>query len=333
VEAALDSRIEDLTQQLGSKEKLEAYFGAPVKKIRRDYREDIRKQLIIQTLQQQKFGSIQVSRKEVESFFETMKDSLPQKKPMVRMRHLLISIRPNQGAKEQAMARLQDIQEQLKNGGSFEDLAKRFSEDPGTSPRGGDLGFVERGTLFQPFEEAAFLLEPGQISDVVETPIGFHLIQMIEKRGDKIHVRHLLVRLNVTENDEVLVNQKITDLRQRATGGEEFETLVKEFSDDESSKEQAGDLGWLPLEDLQITEFKTAIDTLEIGEISQPFKTQFGYHLVKMENRRGAHTYSLDEDWEEIRWQTLNRKRQTLLLKWIEELKKNTYIEIKNDML
>ena len=156
---------------------------------------------------------------------------------------------------------------------------------------------------------------------------------MIEKRGDKIHVRHLLIRLNVTENDEVLINQKITELRQRATGGEEFETLVKEFSDDESSKEQAGDLGWLPLEDLQITEFKAAIDTLEIGEISQPFKTQFGYHLVKMENRRGAHTYSLDEDWEEIRWQTLNRKRQTLLLKWIEELKKSTYIEIKNDML
>jgi peptidyl-prolyl cis-trans isomerase SurA len=333
VEAALDSRIEDLTRQLGSKEKLEAYFGSPVKKIKRDYREDIRKQLVIQTLQQEKFGSIQVSRKEVETFFETMKDSLPQKKPMVRMRHLLLSVRPNEEAKAQALSRIREIQEQLRNGASFEETAKSLSEDPGTSSRGGDLGFVERGTLFQSFEEAAFLLEPEQISDVIETPIGFHLIQMVEKRGDKIHVRHILIRLAATDNDEDVVRQKILGLRQRVVDGEDFGALVKQFSDDESSKENDGDLGWLPVEDLQIEEFKASIDTLDIGEISQPFKTQFGYHLVKMENRRGAHTYSLEEDWEEIRWQTLNRKRQSLLLKWIEELKKNTYIEIKNDMI
>lgn len=333
VESALEARIDNLIQQLGSKEKVEAYFGMPIKKIKRDYREDVREQLIIQTLQQQKLREVQISRRETEEFFTTMKDSLPKKKPTVKLRHILLQIVPGEGARKQALSRIREIQKQLLNGADFQEMAKIYSEDPGTAKRGGNLGFVERGTLFQEFEEAAFQLEPGEISDVVETSVGFHLIQMVERRGDKINVRHILIRLDTSESDEAYTYQKAEEIRNRVMAGEDFGELAKTFSDDQSSKEAGGDLGWLPVEELQIEAFKNVVDTLEVGEVSQPFKTRFGIHIVKLEGRQKERKISLNDDYEQIREWALNLKRQKVLNNWVEELKKDIYIEIKEDLL
>ncbi len=333
VETALETRIDNLVQQLGSKEKVEAYFGIPIKKIKRDYREDVREQLIIQTLQQEKLREVQISRRETEAFFTAMKDSLPKKRPLVKLRHILFQIVPGESARNAALSRIQEIRNRLLNGADFEEMAKLYSEDPGTASRGGNLGFVERGTLFQEFEEAAFQLEPGEISDIVETSIGFHLIQMIEKRGDKINVRHILIRLGTGESDEKATYDKAIEIRNRALAGEDFGELAKAYSDDQSTKEEGGDLGWLPVEELQIEAFKNVVDTLKEGEISMPFKTQFGFHIVKLEGRQEEREISLDNDYEQIREWALNAKRQKVLNSWVEELKKEIYIEIKEDLL
>ncbi len=333
VEAALEGRIQELIKRLGSKEKVEAYFGAPIKKIKKDYREDIRDQLIVQTLQQKKLRSVQVFRSEVERFYETMKDSLPERKPMVKLRHILLEVRPGEATKQRAMARIGDIQSKLNQGESFEKLTKQYSEDPGTAEGGGDLGFVERGTLFHSFEEAAFSLKPGEVSDVVETPVGLHLIQMVEKRGDKVRLRHILIRLETTPQDAKAVLDTLNKIRNKALAGEDFGKLAKEYSQDVSTKEQGGDLGWMPMEQLQIEVFKNAVDTLKIGQISRPFKTRFGYHIVKLEGKKTARKFSLKGDWDQIREWALNAKRQKVLNQWIDELKKNIYIEVKKDVL
>ena len=136
VESALEARIDNLIQQLGSKEKVEAYFGIPIKKIKRDYREDVREQLTIQILQQEKLREVQISRREIEDFYITMKDSLPKKKPMVKLRHILIQIIPGEGARKQAYAQIRDVQNQLLKGADFEEMARNYSEDPGTASRG-----------------------------------------------------------------------------------------------------------------------------------------------------------------------------------------------------
>jgi peptidyl-prolyl cis-trans isomerase SurA len=333
VETALDARIDNLVKQLGSKEKVEAYFGIPIKKIKRDYRDDVREQLTIQTLQQEKLKEVQISRRETEIFFAAMKDSLPKKRPLVKLRHILFQVVPGEGAKNEALARIREIQNSLLNGADFEEMARLYSEDPGTASKGGNLGFVERGTLFQEFEEAAFKLEPGEISDIVETSIGFHLIQMIERRGDKINVRHILIRLSTGKSDETAAYDRAIEIRNRALADEDFGELAKTYSDDESSKEEGGDLGWLPVEELQIEAFKNVVDSLKEGEISMPFKTQFGFHIVKLEGRQEEREISLDNDYEQIREWALNAKRQKVLNAWVEELKKDMYIEIKEDLL
>jgi peptidyl-prolyl cis-trans isomerase SurA len=333
VEAELENRIQAMIQQLGSKEKLEAQFGAPIKKIKRDNREEVKKMLIVRELQNKKYRGLQVSRREVEAFYESVKDSLPDKKPMVKLSQILLRIHPGEASREDAIGRIRAIQERLKHGEDFGELARRYSEDPGTAKRDGELGFVERGTLFPSFEEAAFKLDAGQTSDIVETPIGFHLIQMVEKRGDKINVRHILIRIEKSSADDKQVYERLNKIRKRALDGEDFSKLAQECSDDTTTKAQRGELGWFALDDIQIEEFKNAVDTLKTGEISAPFQTQFGYHIVKLEDKREKRKYNLEEDYDDFKVKALEMKMQKLRKQWINELKKTIYIQVKEDMI
>lgn len=333
VEAELDNRIQALIQQVGSKERLEAQWGAPISKIKRDNREQVEKMLLVREVLNQKFKNVQVSRKEVERFYESIRDSLPEKKPSVRLSQILITVRPGKKSREIALEKIRTIQQRLKAGEDFAELARAYSEDPGTAKRGGELGFVERGTFFQSFEEAAFRLEPNEISDIIETPVGFHLIQMIERRGDKINVRHILIRIEKSDQDEIEAKAQIDQIYQRAISGEDFRKLAQECSEDSITKEKGGDLGWFITDEIQIPEFRNAIDTLDVGEVSAPFKTQFGFHIVKLEEKKEARKYNLSEDYEDFKARALELKLQKLREAWIEELKKNIYIEIKKDLL
>jgi len=333
VDAELENYAQRMIQQLGSVEKVEAQFGAPIKKIKRDNRDEVRKRLIVGKLQNKKFMGLQVSRRDVENFYESVRDSLPEKKPMVKLSQILLRIQPGEASRNEAMEKIRAIQARLKQGESFADLAGQFSEDPGTSKRGGELGFVERGTLFPSFEEAVFRLESGQISEIVETPIGFHLIQALEKRGDKINCRHILLRIEKSSQDEQLVLQNLENIRLRAIAGEDFNQLARTCSEDSTTRNQGGELGWFTLEEIQIESFKNAVDTLQIGEISQPFQTQFGFHIVKMDDKRGVRKYNLEEDYEEFKAKALDVKMQKLRKQWIDDLKKTVYIEIKEDLI
>ena len=333
VEAALEERIQALIQQAGSAERVESYFGAPIRKIKRDYREDVREYLIVQRVQQSKLVEVQVTRREVETFYEMMKDSLPEIRPMVKLRHILISVTPGETANAEAMEQMQDIVDRLNRGESFESLARNYSEDPGTASRGGNLGFVERGTLYQAFEEAAFVLEPGELSDIVQTPVGLHLIQGVEKRGEQVNVRHILIRMEVSDLDYDAVYRRLNIIRERIIAGESFDDMASEFSEDRSTKENGGDLGWLPVGELQIEAFNSVVDSLEVGEISLPFETQYGYHIVMVEDRSESREYSMEEDWNRIMEMALNTKRQRVLAEWIDDVKKGVFVDIKQGML
>ncbi len=176
------------------------------------------------------------------------------------------------------------------------------------------------------------LLNPGDFSDIVKTRFGFHIIQCIDRKGDKINVRHLLILLQPTKEDEKETIEKIKYVRKLLDKKDaDFEKIAKQYSDDETTKEQGGHLGLLELENLQEKEFKNAIEDLEVGEISQPFKTQFGWHILKLNAREEARTITIEKDWDKIENWALNLKRQKEFQKWVEEIKEDVYVDIKTD--
>jgi len=333
ITARLDERINEMIAQLGSREKVEEYFGMSIQKIKKNNRDEIRDQLTIQQVQQEKMSKVQVSRRDVEQFYASMKDSLPRRPAQVRLRHLLKEIKAGQSARTIAEAKMRRIQGRLAEGADFGELAKEESEDPGTASKGGLLGWVDKGMLFESFDNAAFALEPGQVSGVVETALGLHLIQMFAKEGNRANLRHILVRIGLSEQDEKEVSNEISRLRERIVSGEDFGELAKQFSDDKESKENGGDLqDWFAVETFQIPEFRVVADTLQPGEISLPFKTQFGFHLVKLEARRPASAISLEDDWEQIKNYALQMKQQKAMTGWIEDLMRSVYVRIADDI-
>ena len=331
VDAFLEQQIEQMIQQIGSKEKLEQYFGMTLREIRREFRKDVEERLLVEALQERKAREIQITRREVEEFYETYRDSLPELKASVKIRHILRPIEASTSAEEVARRKIQEIKRRLENGESFEELARQYSQDPGSASRGGDLGMLERGDLVREFEEVAFALQPGEISDIVKTRFGFHIIKLEEKIGEKIHPKHILIRLDSSEEDERYTLQKIKLIKAKIESGElTFEEAAAKFSKDEQTASKGGDLGWFEIDQFQIPAFKEAIEGLKVGEISEPIKTRFGYHIIRLDARRPARKLNIKDDWEQIENWALGIKRQRELQQWMAELKKEFYIEVKS---
>ncbi len=330
VDAFLEQQVQEMEQQLGSRERVEEYFGMSLRQLKREFRKDVEERLVVETLQNKKAQEIHISRREVEEFYEAYKDSLPEVKESVKISHILRPIEPSTNADEVARRRIEEIKRRLENGESFEELAKQYSEDPGSAARGGDLGMMERGDLVREFEEVAFALNPGEISDIVKTRFGYHIIKLEEKLGEKIHPKHILIRLDSSREDELATIKRMEVIKQKIESGEmTFEEAAKKYSKDEQTAEKGGDLGWFQIDQFQVEAFRKAIEGLDVGQISDPVKTRFGYHLVRLDARRPPRKLDIQQDWEQIEAWALNLKRQRQFQKWVDELKKNIYIEIK----
>lgn len=329
VDQVLDERIKAMTQQLGSEEKVEEYFGQPMRKIRRTLRRDISEAMLVRTLQQKKFREVKISRREVEQFYHAMKDSLPGIKESARLSHILLNIQAGEEATKAARAKAEELLTRIRAGENFAELAGKFSEDPGSQKRGGELGFIQRGDFVREFEEAAFALQPGEISGLVQSQFGIHIIQMIDRRGEKINVRHILIRVAMSAGDENRTAEKLKNLREEIVSGKiKFEDAAKQYSNDLTTNEKGGDLGWFEIDQLQVPEFVDVAKSLKPGEISQPIKTQFGYHIVRVDERREPRDFNLKEDWDQIEDMALNFKAEQEFRKWVDALKKDLYIKI-----
>ncbi len=334
VDTYLQQQMQSVIQQLGGEDKVEAYYKSPLSKVRRTFKEQIENNLTMQTVRDQKVMDISVNRREVKEFYKTMKDSLGNLKESVDISHILVETKPGEEARKEAFEKISKIKELILEGNDFAQLAQDYSQDPGSAERGGDLGFMSKGEFVRPFEEAAFKLKPGELSDIVETEFGFHIIRLEDKRGDKIHTRHILISLTPSKEDEVTAANKIKEIYQKLKNGEDFVSLVEQYSDDKSSNKEQGHLGYFEIDQLRNTakEFVYAITDVKEGQISEPVKTKYGFHILKVNKRDQGRELDLEKDWDRIEQMALEYKKQKEFNQWLQSLKKEVYIKIYRDV-
>ena len=330
VERALESRIQQTIEQYGSEEAFHndlQQFGLTVKDLKKRFQQEIRNDLLAQKVMQSKVSEINISRREVEEFYQAHRDSLPEQQEAVRLAHLLLEVKPGEDVKRKARERIQDILDEARQGASFAGLAKTYSEGP-SGPLGGDLGFFGPGTMVPEFEEAAFALEVGEISDIVETQFGFHIIKLEEKKDAQIRVRHILIKTETEPEDEERTRDEITNLKERIDQGEDFATIVQEYSDDPTTSQKGGELGWFYVAQIPPL-FKTEIESLEVGEISNPIKTEFGYHLITILEQKEGGPLTLKDEWETIKGLAQQEKVRKQFQSWLKELREEMYVDVR----
>ncbi|NOX18354.1 MAG: parvulin peptidyl-prolyl isomerase [Chlorobi bacterium] len=334
VSMQLENQIKYFIQQYGSQERFEKAYGMPLEKIKRKLRDDTRKNLMAQRMKQKKFGTVEVTRSEVKEFFETFKDSLGQISEKFDISHIFINPKLSGKMKEKAREFAASLIDSIKNGADFAELAKKYSDDPGSAVQGGDLGWVKRGVFYPEFEAAAYQLANGQLSGVIESPVGFHVIQMIERRGESIHVRHILIMVKQDDEADLKAIEKLNEIRDSIiAGAHSFEFYAKKYSDDKESAKYGGRLGVFEAGQLDKS-MKDQVYKMKEGEISYPKRLDisrgvYGYHIILLNKRIPAHTPNLKEDYDEIKKIAQYHKETKLFDEWITELKKQIFWEIK----
>ncbi len=322
----VDKRVEEhiayLIQQVGSEGKLEEAFQSPMRKIRKDLRKETVERMKIEMLRRNKFQEVKVSRREIENFYQSFRDSLPVLKETVNISHILRQVKAGESSTQAALVRIREIKRKLDEGGDFTELAKEYSEDPASAKRGGDLGFTKRGDFVKEFEEAAFALGVGQISDIVQTQFGFHIIKLNERRGEQIRTSHILLQVRPGPEDAQKVIDLLNTIRQEILTGASFDSLALLYSEDENVEKDKGNLGDWETDKLAIPAFKEIINKLAPGEISEPFKTDYGYHILKLNWRKEPRQLTLENDWDQIQQIALNHKIEIEYAKWMEKLRK-----------
>jgi peptidyl-prolyl cis-trans isomerase SurA len=328
----IDYQISVFQQQYGSIQRIEEMYGMSIERIKRELKDDVRKNLMIQRMRQTKFATIEATRREAKEFFETYKDSIGMIPEKLTIYHIFKNPQASDRIKKIAKDFAQALLDSIKAGVDFSDLAKKYSDDPGSKMQGGDLGFVKRGVFYPEFEAAAFSLAEGEYSQVVESPVGFHIIQLIERRGESLHTRHILIKIEPDDNADLETIQFLSDLRDSVLNGNgTFQYYAKKYSDDEETASFGGNLGTFYLNQLD-KNLLDIVSKLKEGEISFPRRLEYapgtyGYHIVFLEERIPEHMPDFDEDYKEIKNLADEQKKQNEYNKWIEDLKKRIYWE------
>lgn len=341
--ARLDAQLNFMIQQIGSEEKVEEYFNKTMTQIREKLRQNIHDGLTAQRMQQEIVGEIKVTPAEVRNFFNQLPyDSIPYIPTNVEVQIITREPKVPQKEVDAVKAQLREFTDRINSGEtSFSTLALLYSEDPGSRMRGGELGFMGRGQLLPEFANVAFnLQDPNKVSKIVETEYGFHIIQLIEKRGDRINCRHILLRPHIPSeaiDSAMLTLDSIADNIRNAKYT--FEQAALYLSDDKDTRLNNGlmpnpydntskfEMQQLPQEIARV------VDALKVGEISDPFTmvTDNGIEvcaIVKLKTKTEGHKATISEDYQRLKDLVTQQMGEEKLKEWIKEKLKTTYVRI-----
>ena len=340
VDQELNSRMALIINQVGSEDEIEKYYNKTIAEFKKELFDDIKEQLIVRKMRQEILADVVVSPEEVKDFYESVpRDSLPYFSTQVKVSQIVKVPEVGKEQKDKTRGELLKIRDKILNGESFEILATLNSQDPGSAQNGGNLGFVGRGTFQPEFEAAVFKLKEGEISMPVETEFGFHLIQLIEKRGNLFNSRHILLQPEFSESDIQRTKDFLDSLKGLAySDSVTFEELAREYSDDKFTSSFGGyftdAMGSenVLVEELDPVIFFT-IDTMDVSQISVPFESRtddgkIAYKLIFFKEKIPPHLGNLEEDYQRFRNFTLNRKQGIELDRWFEKARKEIFINV-----
>ncbi len=340
VEGELERRLQMFVTQFGTQEKMENYYGKTIPEIKNELHDIIKEQMIAQQVQSGIVANVTVTPSEIKSFFRSIpSDSIPQIPTEYQIAQIVkkppISIEEKIRVKEQLL----ELRSRILKGESFSTMAILYSEDPGSAKKGGELGFYGRGQLYPEFEAIAFKLSEGEISNIVDTEAGYHIIQMIERKGDYINVRHILLSPKVSPADLLKARNELDSIAILIRADSiSFKAAVTKFS--EANNKNSGGLLVNPYSGSTIFEAEQldaqisfVIEKMVVGEISNPvpLKTEEkedAYQIVLLKKKSVPHKANLKQDYSKIMIWAENNKKQKVIDEWINDKAKETYVKI-----
>ena len=344
IDSELEKRIRYFIGQVGSKEKLEEFYGKSIIEIKSEFRDLINDQLRSQRMQGSITAGVKITPSEVKIYFNSLpKDSLPMIEAEVEISQIVIKPEISHQEKDRIKNKLLSFKERITKGEDFKVLATLYSDDPGSAKNGGELGFVGRGDLVPAFEAAAYKLKGDEISKIIKSEFGYHIIQLIERRGEQINVRHILLKPKVSSTQLMETKGQIEKVAKQISNGEiTFEKAALDFSDDESKNNEGllinpnSGSSMFIMKDLDPALY-FVIEKMTKGEISAPIIMQSedgqkAYRIVKLRKKTIAHTANLIEDYDKIRNVALQEKKQKTINKWVEEKIAKTYIKLETEL-
>jgi len=341
VDASTEQRMGMILQNSGnSPEQLERAYGKTMEQIKVDLREQVREQLLSREMTSRITKDITVTPAEIKRFYNKIpKDSLPFFSSDVEVAQIVRIAKVSQSQEEVAKAKLNDLRERILKGENFTELAMKNSDDPTAQYNGGELGYVGRGAMVPQYEAQAFRLKIGEISQPFKSSFGFHIMQLIDRRGNEYNSRHILIFATPSANDIVQAGKFLDSLKEKIiTEKLNFEQFAKEYSDDEATKGMGGFFTdadgstKISLRDIDPVVYIN-IDTMKVGNISKPltYRTDDGKDAVRIlyyKKKLPPHEANLKDDWNRIQSAALAEKKDKALEKWFTKARKDVFINV-----
>lgn len=340
----MDQRISQLVQQAGSEQALEAAFGKSILQLKAEFRENFRQQILTEKVRQQKVSKISITRPEVVEFFNAIPtDSLPTIPEQVAISQIVAVPPAKIDAKKDAFELAEALRDSIINHGkTIEELARKYGMD-GTAARGGLLPLMNINDLVPEYSAAASALQPGQISEVVETQFGFHVIKLVRRVGDQIETNHILISVREDQLDEQVALDKLNSIRDSLISNPDlsFSDMAKRNSEDESTAIYGGKVldpqtgeRLIPLTRLDAALYRTVLLMDEVGTISQPRSFTLdnstrgkAFRIIRLDQQIPEHEANLKQDYERIKRIALQQKQANIYNSWLEELRSEIYVE------
>lgn len=347
IEDNINNRLRYMSNRAGGQEQLEQFLNRSLLQYKEEMRPDIREQLIANKMQRKITEKVDVTPFEVKRFFNNIPtDSLPNFNTEVEIGEIVFDPKLSEKEKKPIYDRLNGIRNEIIDGKDFGTMARLYSEDPGSAADGGEYPFADRNTWVKEFTKTAFKLKPGELSNIFETEFGYHILQVLERRGEQVKVRHILRTFKPT-TESLARSQSVADSVYKLLVDKkiDFYTAATQFSDNEETKYNGGMLlnsenvqsrtTHIPVDQLDASIF-SAIDTLEAGQHSRPsqFTSQdgsSGYRIVYLKTRIPPHKANLDEDYSKLKEAALDDKTSRIISEWFESKRRTTYIKIDED--
>jgi len=347
INGTIDRRIEVFVQQIGSRQKLEQYYDKTIVEIKEEMYPFVENQMIAQRMMGQITAEVEITPTEVRNFYKSIPhDSLPLINSEVEYAQIVKYPIAGPEAVQAAIDRLNEIKERVEDGSSFSTMAVLYSEDPGSAKNGGKYEGIKRGQFVKEFEAVAFNLKEGEISKPFKTEYGYHIVQLLKRRGEELDLRHILIKPKISAENLDKTRNYLDSIRTAILNKEvTFAEAAEAVSDDEDSKQNGGiainaqytgDSKW-EVGHLDKSVFYT-IENMEKGRISEAtfFRTpdeKEGYRLIQLNSKTEPHRADLKTDYQRIQVIALQDKKNKVTKKWIEEKLKTTYVRVNNDYL